>query len=331
MGERILYSICNPVSLGKAMPGRFYMLVIALCVVTVVILLGSYYAYRIAFYAPKKNRDQVVKPKDPQYDPYREEMRRLFRQLNDRPCEFVSITSRDGLTLSGRYYHIKDGAPLDIGFHGYRSHPLTDFSGGTELSFQMGHNVLLIDERAHGRSDGHTISFGILERLDLLCWVDYAIDRFGADVQIILYGVSMGGATVLMASDLNLPDNVKAIIADCPYGNPLDVILHVGKDTAFPNWLIKPFALMAARVYGGFDLLETDAVRAAANTNVPILIIHGEDDRYVPCQMSEAVANANPKMVQRFTFPGAAHGISYLTDTPRYHRIVTEFLKEVLP
>ena len=306
------------------------MLIILICLLTVVLLAGSWYAYRIAFYSPQKDRDQVVKPKDPQYDPYRDEMRRIFHQLNDRPCEFVSITSQDGLKLSGRYYHVKDGAPLDIGFHGYRSHPITDFSGGTELSFQMGHNVLLIDERAHGRSEGNTISFGILERLDLLDWINYAITRFGKDVKILLYGVSMGGATVLMASDLALPENVRGIIADCPYAKPLDIILYVGKRTSFPNWLIKPFAILAARIYGGFDLLETDAEQAVKNTKVPILIIHGEADRYEPCEMSAEVALANPDMVQRFTFPGAAHGISYLVDTPRYHQIVRDFVDRII-
>jgi len=306
------------------------MLVLLLCLIAIILLAGAYYAYRIAFYSSPKNRDQVIKPKDSQYDPYREEMRRIFHQLNDRPCEFVSIVSHDGLKLSGRYYHVKDGAPLDIGFHGYRSHPITDFSGGTELSFQMGHNVLLIDERAHGQSEGSTISFGIQERLDLLDWVNYAISRFGDDVKILLYGVSMGGATVLMASDLDLPKNVRGIIADCPYAKPLDVILYVGKRTAFPGWLIKPFAILSAKIYGGFDLLETDAVRAVKNTKVPILVIHGEDDRYVPCCMSESVVQANPEMVRRFTFPGAAHGISYLVDTPRYHRLVKDFIREVM-
>lgn len=305
------------------------MLIILLCLFTIILLAGSYYAYRIAFYAPPRGRDQVVKPKDPQYDPYREEMRRLFRQLSERPCEFVSITSRDGLKLSGRYYHVKDDAPLDIGFHGYRSHPFTDFSGGTELSVQMGHNVLLIDERAHGRSEGKTIGFGISERLDLLEWVNYAVDRFGEDVKILLYGVSMGGATVLMASDLPLPENVRGIIADCPYSKPLDVILHVGKQRSLPDWLIRPFAILGARIYGGFDLLETDAERAVQNTKVPILIIHGEADHYVPCEMSELVS-ANPAMVERHTFPDAAHGISYLVDTPRYHKIVKAFVQKVL-
>jgi len=306
------------------------MLILLLCLFIIVLLAGSYYAYRIAFYSPPKNRDHVVKPKDSQYDPYREEMRRIYHQLNDRHCEFVSIVSHDGLKLSGRYYHVKDGAPLDICFHGYRSHPITDFSGGTELSFLMEHNVLLIDERAHGKSEGSTISFGIQERLDLLDWVNYAIKRFGINVQILLYGISMGGATVLMASGLDLPSNVKGIIADCPFAKPLDIILYVGERTSFPNWLIKPFALLSARIYGGFDLLETDAVRSVQNAKVPILIIHGEDDRYVPCWMSEPVAEANSQMVRRVTFPGAAHGISYLVDTQRYHQIVKEFNSNVI-
>jgi len=306
------------------------MIVILLCIAAFVILAGSCYAYRIAFYAPARDRDRINRPEDPQYDPYRPEMRRIFQKLNDRPYERVSIASHDGLTLSGRYYHVRDGAPLDIGFHGYRSHPVTDFSGGSELSFQMEHNLLLVDQRAHGRSQGKTITFGILERLDLLCWVNYALERFGSDVQILLYGVSMGGATVLMASELELPQNVKGIIADCPFTVPLDVILHVGKSTAYPQWLIKPFAILAARIFGGFDLLETDAVRAVKNAKVPILIIHGEDDRYVPCHMSEAAAESNSAMVKRFTFPGAAHGISYLVDTPRYQQIVKDFVRKII-
>ena len=104
----------------------------------------------------------------------------------------------------------------------------------------------------------------------------------------------------------------------------------MGKTTVFPQWLIKPFAILGARIFGGFDLLETDAVRAVQNTKVPILIIHGEADHYVPCEMSAEAAEANPKMVQRHTFPDAAHGISYLVYTPRYQKIAREFIQKVL-
>ena len=298
-------------------------------IVVIVMLSGGYYAYRVAFYSPKEDREKLPETKGEKYDPYREEMRRIFRQLRERPCEFVTITAFDGLTLSGRYYHVKDGAPLDIGFHGYRSSGLTDFAGGSEMSFDMGHNLLLVDQRAHGKSQGRTISFGIKERLDLLAWVDYAVERFGKEVKILLFGVSMGGATVLMASDLDLPENVKGIVADCPYSSPMEIILHVGKKMPIPQWLIKPFTILGAKVYGGFDVNETDAYRAVKNAKVPILIIHGESDSFVPAQMSDLTLY-NPYLVKRVTIPNADHGISYLVDTPRYRKAVSEFMEKVL-
>jgi len=304
-------------------------LFILLCLLAAVGLGGAYYAYRIAFYSPMKERDKIAPIEGEKYDRHREEMRRLFRQLKDRPCEYVSVMSHDGLLLSGRYYHVKDGAPLDIGFHGYRSSPLRDFSGGSEMSFRMEHNLLLVDQRAHGRSQGRTIAFGIQERQDLLKWVDYAIERFGTDVKILLYGVSMGGSTVLIASELSLPANVKGIIADCPYASAVEIILHVGKNKPIPAYLIRPFAMLGAKIFGGFDLTETDAGKAVRHTRVPILIIHGAADGFVPHEMSDIVKN-NPEMVQRYLFPGADHGLSYLEDPVRYQNIVMEFLKRIM-
>ena len=305
-------------------------LFIILCIVIAILLGGAYYAYRVAFFSPLKGRGEVKPITNPNYDPYREEMRRIYRILKDRPFDTVTVTSFDGLTLSGRYYHVKDGAPLDIGFHGYHSSPVVDFSGGSELSFEFQHNLLLVDQRAHGNSEGRTICFGLKERYDLVTWVNYAINRFGKDTQILLYGVSMGATTVLMASGLDLPHNVKGIVADCPFANPMEIIQHVGNDMPIPNWLIRPFVILGARIFGGFDVTETDAVEAVKHTNVPILIIHGEADGFVPCSMSAAVEQANPKMVQRHTIPGAEHGISYLVDRNTYRQLVTEFTKKVL-
>ena len=304
----------------------FYILILILLAV---LFGGAYYAYRVAFFSPARDRDKLPSTDGPQYEPYRGEMARVYHQLHDRPCEFVTIRSHDGLTLSGRYYHVKDGAPLDIGFHGYRSSCMTDFSGGSELSFQLGHNLLLIDERAHGKSEGRTITFGILERQDALRWVDYAVDRFGPDTEILLYGVSMGAATVLMVSGLDLPENVKGIIADCPYSSPKAIIRRVAGQMGIPASLAWPFVKLGARVYGGFDIDETSAAQAVKNAKVPILIIHGEADGFVPCEMSDIVSE-NPTLVTRHTFPGADHGISYLVDGKRYRQIVTEFMEKVL-
>lgn len=305
-------------------------LYILLCLVLAVIFGGAYYAYRIAFYSPNKDREKIPEVNDPHYTPYKTVIRDLFHALEKKPCEFVTIQSRDGLTLSGRYYHSTDDAPLAIGFHGYKSCWLTDFCGGADISFQMGHNVLLIDERAHGRSQGRSITFGIKERQDLLCWLEYALNRFGHDTKILLYGVSMGGATVIMASELALPENVKGIIADCPYSAPLDVILEVGRQTGYPVKLIKPFVILGAKIYGGFDVQESCGSEAVKHTKVPIMIIHGEDDTFVPPEMSLEIQQANPDMVERHTFPGAYHALSYMVDTPRYRNLVKQFMQKVL-
>lgn len=300
------------------------------CILAAVIFGGAYYAYRIAFYSPVKDREKIPEIKGEKYEVHKDALRDLFRELQSKPCEFVTIQSHDGLTLSGRYYHVRDGAPLAIGFHGYRSCWLTDFCGGADIAFQLGHNVLLIDERAHGKSQGRSITFGIKERQDLLRWIDYARNRFGSELKILLYGVSMGGATVLMASGLELPENVKGIIADCPYSSPLDIILEVGRQTGYPPKLIRPFVILGAKLYGGFDVRETSAEEAVKHTQVPILIIHGADDAFVPASMSEIVEKANPKMITRHAFPGADHALSYMVDTPRYRKLVTDFIQNVL-
>ena len=298
-----------------------------LILIPALILLGSAYAYRIAFYSPKKNRDRIPSTDAAQYDPFRPRMRDMYRELAERPCEFVTVTSHDGLVLSGRCYDTAPGAAVDICFHGYRSHPLTDLCGGSRLCFSMGHNVILADQRSHGKSQGNTIAFGIQERMDVLRWIEFARKRFGNNVKITLYGVSMGGATVLMASGLDLPDNVKSIVADCPYGSAEEIILEVGKHQHYPPAQIRPFLHLGAWIFGGFRLGEIDAIEAVKHTKVPILIIHGEADTFVPAYMSQRIAEANPEKIRRETFPGAEHGISYLVDTPRYERLVQEFVQ----
>lgn len=305
-------------------------LYILICILLAVVLGGAYYSYRIAFYSPQKDREIIPEIKGEQYEVHKTALRDMFYNLKNRPCEFVTVHTDDGLTLSGRYYHTNDNAPLAICFHGYRSCWLTDFCGGSDIAFQMGQNILLVDQRAHGKSEGRTITFGIKERLDLLCWVNYAIKRFGSDVKILLYGVSMGGATVLMASGLDLPENVKGIVADCPYSSPLDIILEVGRQQGYPPKLIRPFVILGAKIYGGFDVLETSGEEAVKYAQIPIMIIHGEDDKFVPPAMSEKIRQANPERIIRFTFPGAGHVLSYMVDTPRYRKIVKEFMENVL-
>ena len=137
------------------------------------------------------------------------------------------------------------------------------------------------------------------------------------------------GSLARINPPLRTQQDVKGIIADCPYSSPKDIIRKVAKDMHMPDRLSWPFVKIGGRVYGGFDVDETDAARAVKQAKVPILIIHGESDSFVPCEMSDIVSE-NPALITRCTFPGADHGFSYLVDTPRYRKIVTDFVEKAL-
>ena len=289
-----------------------------------------YWIYRFVFYSPHKKQDDDHDLSIP--IPTQEQRDRciaLIDKLNAKPYERVSILSHDGLRLSGRYYHTADGAPLAILCHGYRGTPSRDFCGGANICLSKGFNVLLIEERAHCTSEGHTISFGINERYDVLNWTRYAAERFGPDTKILLCGISMGAATVLLASELDLPQNVCGIMADCPYTTPEEIIKETGRMLKFPMKLAMPFVMLSARIFGGLTLGGVSTAEAVRHTKVPILLIHGEADGLVPCSMGREIAAANPAMVDLQTFPGAGHGLSYLTDTERYTGLIEAFCEKI--
>ena len=298
----------------------------------VFITLGiSYYAFRIAFLAPPHlDTEHYYTPEGEQYDKVREGIRKSVAKMAERKYESVIITSFDGSKLFARYYHIADHAPVQILFHGYKSSSLLDCSGGSYFAAQLGHNAIVVDQRSHGQSDGTVITFGIKERKDCLCWIQYAIERFGKDVPIILSGLSMGAATVLMATDLNLPSNVKGIIADCPYSSPKEIILKVAKQMHFPSRLMFPFVWLGALVFGHFNLLESSAIEAIKTCEIPILILHGDEDELVPCEMSRLMQTSGAKDITLETFAGAGHGLSYIMIPDKYEKVILEFTKRCL-
>ncbi len=294
------------------------------------IFLISFYTYSVAFYSPVDRRSSIDDPlHGPQYKAVSEHIHRISHIMEKIPCEDVWITSDDGLKLHGRYYHVRDGAPLEILFHGYRSCAFRDCSGGHALSRKMGFNALVVDQRAHGASEGKTITFGIREHLDCLRWAEYADQRFGSDTPIILSGLSMGAATVLMAAGLELPKNVSCILADSPYSAPSAIIEKVCEDLHYPVSLCRPFIHLGARIFGGFKLNGCTAKEAVSNTKIPILLIHGEDDRLVPYSMSIEIAACSASRVVLSTFPDAGHGLSYLCDPVRYEQIICDFLRTI--
>ena len=291
-------------------------------------IISSYYAYRITYFADRtKKRDPYSGIDKRGYKPYEHRLRALIDNIISLPYESVEITARDGTRLFARYYHAEDGAPLEIQCHGYRSTSLRDFAGSGIAYKERPYNLLLIDQRSHGESGGKVITFGIRERFDVLDWIDYSVKRFGSEVKIVLYGISMGAATVIMAAGEPLVKNVRCVIADSPYSSPIDIIAKVGAEKGFPRLLIKPLAIVGARLFGGFSITAASPVAAVKRIAVPLLVIHGESDTFVPSYMSDEIAAANPSVMLE-KFPDADHAACYLADTERYLKLVDGFVDE---
>lgn len=300
----------------------------ALALVAALVILISYICYRITFmrkiYGPIDPHDALDSEG---IKPYREVAIRMISELSQVPFEEIRIKSHDGLTLYGRYYKGLDGAPVEIQLHGYRSSALRDLSGGTLASLKKGRHLILIDQRAHGYSEGKTISFGINERLDCLRWIDYATEKFGKDTPIVIVGLSMGAATVLMAGGQTLPDSVACIVADCPYSSPKEIIMRVSRHMGYPPRLAFPFIRLGGLLFGHFDIALDSPTEAAKRIKTPTVLIHGEADKFVPSYMSEKIYEAlaaEKKLL--VTFPDAAHGVSFLSDYEKYKSTVDPFV-----
>lgn len=272
--------------------------------------------------------DERTLPKGEQYEPYHEMITQCVDRVLDVPYQPVTIASFDGTKLSGRYYHQKDGAPIILFFHGYRCSSLRDGNGIFLYSRKLGFNVLLVDQRGHGESAGRTITFGVKERYDCREWVRYLSNRFGMEQRIYLSGLSMGGATVLMASDLELPGNVIGVLADCPYSSPKAILCCVIKSMGFPVKLTYFFAKLGAKWIGDFDVEETSALEAVQKSSLPILIVHGDDDRFVPYHMSKECQKAGGEGVELLLIKGAGHGMSHCVDVDTYEAALYRFFEK---
>lgn len=303
----------------------------ALVFLSLTILLISYICFRRVFYSPPRKplqADEYEIPPGKIYEEYREDMVAWMKETRAMPCERVSITSFDGLTLRGRYYEYEKGAPLEMLFHGYQGNSERDLCGGVQRCLSLGRNALLIDQRASGESDGSIISFGINERKDCLRWIQFVIDKFGEEQKIMLGGVSMGAATVLMAAGEKLPRNVVCALGDCSYSSAKEIICKIVREMKLPAPLVYPFIKLGARVFGKFDLDETSPVQAMETCEVPVLLLHGDADDFVPLAMSQKIYDACHTKKRLVAIKGAGHGLAYPKNKEGYIQALKEFERE---
>ena len=232
-------------------------------------------------------------------------------------------------TLVGTVLEKSGSKKVGICVHGYYGN-FRDLNPWAKILFEEGFNVIAPDLRAHGKSSGQYVSMGYFDKDDIVLWINKAIELFGVDCQIVLFGESMGGATVLMASELNLPSNVKCVVADSAYSNAYQAFEYLVEKRGFlPAFLFLPVANFFSKVFSGCDLKKASPIDSVKKTTLPILFFHGSNDKFVPAYMSKDMFDvSNKKICSIYLTKGAGHIQSFAKDPEGYKKVMTCFIKK---
>lgn len=250
--------------------------------------------------------------------------------LKNHNAQDVYIKSKDGLKLHGFWVPAENPRGTILLAHGYRSTILVDFGLAYAFYHALGMNILVPHQRAHGESEGRYITFGVKESEDMRCWIAYH-NRTHGNLQMILSGLSMGASTMLYLADQDLPDNVKCIIADCGFTSPKAILDVVYRSVVhFPSGPSLWAADLFARIFAGFGLNEKDTRVVLKNAKLPVLMIHGLDDDFVPCYMTQEGYDVCTGDKELLMVENAGHGTSFLVDKEVYTMQVISFLEKHL-
>ncbi|MCI8531195.1 MAG: alpha/beta hydrolase [Lachnospiraceae bacterium] len=288
---------------------------------------GSAYFYRRTMKRGNAKTDRTIKMAGTDWEQYMPLIQTRREYMLKQPHEDVYRLSEDGLKLHATWFPTGDQKKTVICFHGYTSQGMSDYIGLSDYYMKRGFSMLLVDERSHGDSEGEYIGFGCLDRMDALGWIDWLIGRCGEDMEILLHGTSMGGATVLMASGLELPKQVKGIVSDCGFTSAKEVFTHVLHSMYhLPAFPMIQIASLVNRKKAGYGLDECNAAREVRKAEVPILLIHGAADTFVPCSMCEKIYENIASEKKMLIVEGAAHAESYYKDMEAYEQALDEFI-----
>lgn len=250
--------------------------------------------------------------------------------LNSISKKEINIQSNDKLQLFASEFKLSNESnKWIILVHGYTSEQSSIYDIARHYS-DKGYNVLTPDLRAHGLSEGKYVGMGWLDRNDLLLWIDYLLRNY-RNSEIILHGVSMGAATVMMASGENLPTNVKLIVEDCGYTSVWDIFsfelkLRFNLST-FP---VLNAASFITNVRAGYNYKEASSIDQIKKSVTPILFIHGNADEFVPVNMAYKLydnTNINKELI---IVDGAGHAESRLADEELYYGSIFSFIDKYL-
>lgn len=247
----------------------------------------------------------------------------------DKPVEKISINSFDGLKLQG-YFLKANTNNFAVVVHGYGAKAM-EMQQYVKLFYEKNYNILTFDNRGHGNSQGKTITMGYYDYKDVQTWIDFLIKKY-PQCKIVVFGLSMGGATVCMYSGTKKPQNVKAIISDCAYSSAYDVFNNIANKSIILSIIPTMKAYNIYLKYRiGFKLTDVEPKEMVKKCDVPILFIHGDKDMFVPFYMRDVLYNnTSSKFRHKLTINKAGHALSLPLANEKYKNTVYNFLNEYL-
>jgi fermentation-respiration switch protein FrsA (DUF1100 family) len=213
-----------------------------------------------------------------------------------------------------------------VAMHGWRSAWYMDFGMIADFWHNKGCSILFAEQRAQNNSEGEYMTFGYMERYDCLDWIHWVNERTARKYPVYLAGISMGASTVLMTSGLDVPDNVKGVVADCGFTSAYDIWCHVvKKNMKIPCGVFDRMINRSCKTKLRINAKGITAITAMQKTKIPILFIHGTDDTFVPIRMTYENYKACSAPKELLVVPGAIHAQSYDKEKEKYEAAIRDF------
>ena len=293
------------------------MIIIVLFISCISLYVGNYlYDYTLNPYS-KHNISEKIETN--------EEVAQESRQWLSENSVNVSLKSQDDLNLHAAYIDQNSHIYM-IMVHGYRGDGASIISPIKQMK-KAGYNLLIPDLRGHGFSEGDYIGMGWDDREDIIQWSDYLLSK-DPHASIILYGVSMGGATVMDVAGEKLPHQVKAIIEDCGYTSVWDIFkAHIDMNN-IESEVALHMASLVTKIRAGYYLEDVRPIEQVKKSQTPMLFIHGAEDNFVPFSMVNELYNAATCPKEKLVIQGAGHANSCSVNSELYYQTIFRFIEK---
>lgn len=257
-----------------------------------------------------------------------------IRQLEkENEWEPVRINGTDNTILRGTYIEDSGNSHRTVillhGLYQNRAMCIPYLS----IYRNMGYNVLLIDQRGHGESGGHT-DWGMSEEDDIAQWVQWLKER-DESMKIGLHGVSLGAAMAILYAG-HRGDDISFVVADSAYGNMIDLGRDKLRQAAHDERIVWGYNVLDVFFQGAMlfhthkvisDIEPAEAVRSIT---APILFLHGDRDMLVPVQTVHSLYdNCSSHDKDMYIFDDSPHAVGIETNRDTYRRVVTRFLQKI--